>query len=94
MTHNLRAASSKIAKGKLDGRGARRTRDRRGVDVALEVVGRMLPDNRHVRVKLNLTGGLQAGKMPAMTNIARPGGIVGVRVTRQRRGRGNHEHGA
>ena len=54
----------------------------------------MLPDNGHVGVKLNLTGGLQAGKMPAMTNIAGPGGIVGVRVARQGRGRGNHEHGA
>jgi hypothetical protein len=76
----------------LNGRSARRANDGGGVDVTLEILGRMMPHNGHVRVKLDLAGRLQAGEMAAMAYIAGAGSVVPV--CGQYRDGSDHEHGA
>src|SRR5574340_1045940 len=69
--------------GKLNGRSARRTDDGCRIQRVREVLRSALPDHRHLRAELDLSGGLQAGQVAAMADVARPRRIARMPVPRQ-----------
>src|ERR1051326_422002 len=82
----------RLRRGILRGRSARRTDSKCRIEIPLEIFRSMLPNHRHMRVKLDLAGGFKAGKMTAVADVARPGRIA-MFMTRQDRNGNHHQHG-